>query len=77
MSMLAAGLLLPLSVFAAGAGLLCALRPRKIIRIQQAFYARINWRIEPISMDKEIANTRTMGIFLVVCGAAALFFLFL
>ena len=46
-------------------GLFVALRPEKTIEIQQKFYAKINWRIEPISMSKEIRNTRLMGLFLV------------
>ncbi len=35
------------------------------IEIQRRFYERINWRIEPISMQKEIQNTRIMGLFLI------------
>jgi len=46
-------------------GLFVALRPQKTIEIQQKFYAKINWRIEPISMSKEVRNTRLMGLFLV------------
>lgn len=51
-------------------GLFVALRPQKTIEIQQKFYAKINWRIEPISMPKEIRNTRLMGLFLVVLSIA-------
>jgi hypothetical protein len=40
--------------------------PQKIIEIQKQFYALINWRMEPISMPKEIRNTKFMGLFLVL-----------
>ena len=45
-------------------GLLIYLNPQKIIVIQKKFYTLINWNIEPISMSKEVRNTRLMGLFL-------------
>lgn len=48
------------------AGLLLAAKPRLAIELQKIFYAKINWRMEPISMEKEIRNTRIMGIFLII-----------
>lgn len=39
-------------------------KPELTIEIQRKFYEKINWRIEPISMAKEIRNTKIMGIFL-------------
>jgi hypothetical protein len=50
------------------AGLFLFLKPDRAIDIQKRFYEKINWRIEPISMEKEVRNTRIMGLFLV--GAA-------
>lgn len=47
-------------------GILIYRFPLQVIRLQQQFYARINWRMEPISMDKEIRNTRLMGFFLLM-----------
>jgi hypothetical protein len=47
-------------------GFLLFLNPALAIEIQRRFYERINWRIEPISMQREIRNTRIMGLFLVV-----------
>lgn len=47
-------------------GLFIFFKPELTIEIQRKFYERINWRIEPISMQKEIRNTKIMGIFLVV-----------
>ncbi|MFC1646284.1 hypothetical protein ACFL2Y_03795 [Candidatus Omnitrophota bacterium] len=43
-------------------GLICFLNPDLAIKIQKKFYERINWRIEPIDMAKEIRNTRIMGL---------------
>ena len=57
-------------------GALVAWKPRKTIEIQIALYRPFNWKLEPISMEKEIRNTRIMGIALLVVGAAAAFFLF-
>jgi hypothetical protein len=51
-------------------GLWLVRKPSSAIRMQKDFYARINWKIEPISMAKEIRNTRIMGLLL---AALALF----
>ncbi len=40
--------------------------PQDAILLQKKFYALINWRMEPISMSKEIRNTRLMGLFLII-----------
>ena len=47
-------------------GLFVFFKPILTIEIQKKFYEKINWRIEPISMQKEIRNTKIMGIFLAV-----------
>lgn len=52
-------------------GLFLFLKPALAIEIQKRFYAKINWNIEPISMPKEIRNTRIMGLFLILLGAGA------
>jgi len=54
------------------AGLFIFFNPALVIEIQRKFYEKINWRIEPISMKKEIRNTRIMGLFLAVIGVLAL-----
>ncbi len=46
-------------------GLFVFFKPTLTIEIQKKFYEKINWRIEPISMQKEIRNTKIMGIFLI------------
>ena len=47
-------------------GLGMFLKPADTIEIQRRFYLKINWRIEPVSMPKEIRNTKLMGIFMIV-----------
>ena len=56
-------------------GIFLWLRPATAIELQRRFYARINWRIEPISMEKEIRNTRMMGLFLTVTVITGLIYL--
>ncbi len=46
-------------------GAVLIFKPALVIELQRSFYLLINWRIEPISMAKEIRNTRLMGVFLV------------
>ncbi len=53
------------------AGAVCLRWPRKVIAFQQRFYSWINWRMEPISMSKEIRNTRLMGLALVLLSVSA------
>ena len=58
-----------LSVLAIGGlavGIFCFFRPESAIELQRRFYLTINWRIEPVSWEKEVRNTRAMGLFLVV-----------
>jgi uncharacterized membrane protein YidH (DUF202 family) len=49
-------------------GLFLFLKPSSAIELQKKFYEKINWRIEPVSMPKEIRNTRVMGLFLVLAA---------
>lgn len=48
-------------------------KPILAIKTQQRFYAKINWKMEPISMEKEIRHTRIMGWLLIVLLVAILF----
>jgi len=63
------GLLIPISILASLFGILIGLflflKPVLSIDIQRKFYEKINWRMEPISMQKEIRNTKIMGLFLI------------
>ena len=63
---------LTIAVIAIITGALIAWKPRKAIDIQIAFYRLINWKLEPISMEKEIRNTRIMGAVVLVAGILAL-----
>ena len=59
-----------LAVVAIGVFLLA--RPSAAIEIQRQFYEKINWRIQPISMAKEIGNTRLMGVFLIAAAVGTI-----
>lgn len=58
-------------------GVMVAWKPKKVIDIQIAFYRLINWKIEPVSMEKEITNTRIMGASVLILGAIALIYILL
>ena len=53
-------------------GGLVAWKPKKVIETQIALYRPFNWKIEPISMEKEIRNTRIMGLVVLVLGILSL-----
>lgn len=53
------------------AGYLCIKKPLNVIRFQQTFYEKINWRLEPIDLKKEIKNTQIMGAILVALSIVA------
>jgi hypothetical protein len=53
-------------------GLFLIIMPAGAIEIQRRFYASINWKIEPISQEKELRNTRLMGVFLIAVVILAL-----
>ncbi|MFH1996899.1 MAG: hypothetical protein ABIJ27_07925 [Candidatus Omnitrophota bacterium] len=56
-------------------GVWLAWKPRKAIAMQIAFYRMINWKLEPVSMEKEIRNTRVMGAALLLAGIASAVYL--
>lgn len=47
-------------------GLFFFFKPASAIELQRKFYEKINWRIEPIDMQKEIKNTRIMGLVVII-----------
>ena len=53
-------------VISAALGVFVFLKPEMTIELQRRFYVLINWRMEPISMSKEIRNTRSMGMILII-----------
>lgn len=62
-------------VISAVFGALLAWKPKEIIDIQIAFYRPFNWKLEPISMKKEIRNMRIAGSVIVI--AAVISFVYL
>ena len=68
---------LTIAVAATLFGGLIALKPRKTIDIQIALYRPFNWKIEPISMEKEIRNTRIMGLTVFILGILSLLYIVL
>jgi hypothetical protein len=57
-------------------GVFLMINPSLAIEIQRRFYARLNWRIEPISLKKELRNTRIMGFLLIILSGATALLLF-
>lgn len=57
-------------------GLFLFFKPELSIQIQKRFYEKINWLIEPVSLVKEIRNTKIMGLVLTVaCLSGLIYFL--
>jgi hypothetical protein len=56
----------PVYVFCLLLGFLLFLRPAQALEIQRRFYFSINWRVEPVSVERELRMTRLMGIFMIV-----------
>lgn len=66
---------LTVAVIATIFGALVAWKPKKTIDMQIALYRPFNWKIEPISMEKEIRNTRIMGLAVLTLGIIALVYI--
>jgi hypothetical protein len=64
MTYLASLVLFLFSLAGIGAGVFLFVKPLGAIEMQRRFYEKINWRIEPISVPKEIRNTKIMGLIL-------------
>ncbi len=58
-------------IIGCGLGVFVFLKPQKVIDLQIRFYALINWKLTPISMEKEIRNTRMMGFILILFALGA------
>ena len=56
------------AVFSLALGLWLIQKPRKAIELQIGFYRLINWKMEPLDWEREILNTRIMGVTAVLCG---------
>jgi len=66
-----------ISVLSLVLGFFIFLKPHQTIELQKKFYEKINWRMEPISLPKEIRNTKAMGAFLIILVFVSWFLFFL
>ncbi len=66
-----------MAIIAVALGALIAWMPRRVIDMQIAFYRLINWKMEPISMEKEIRNTRLMGMTVLILGVFSFIYIWL
>jgi len=64
-----------LSVDSILVGVFLFFKPSRAIELQRRFYEKINWRMEPINLKKEIRNTKTMGLIAIAVGVTALIYL--
>ena len=69
-------LLLCISLLGIIAGLLSISKPMLVIKLQQRFYSKINWRIEPISFEREVRNTKIMGYFSLIISCLIVLLIF-
>ena len=58
-------------------GALIAWKPKKTIDTQIAIYRKINWKMEPVSMKKEMRNTQIMGLTVLIFGVISLVYFML
>jgi len=58
-------------------GSLSIYKPMRVIELQQRFYSKINWRIEPISLERELHNTKIMGYFSFIVSCLIIILVFL
>ena len=57
-------------------GVLSAARPDRSIALYQWIMERINWKVVPIDMPREVRNTRIEGFALMALGLAICFISF-
>jgi len=60
------GLLVLLFLVSFVLGIFLIAKPEAALELQRRFYEKINWRLIPISLAKEIRNTRIMGWLLLI-----------
>ncbi len=68
-------ILISFYIIGLGIGIFMIINPALTLEIQRRFYAKINWKIEFISMSKEIRNTQIMGWFLIIFLIVTLVFI--
>ena len=68
-------MILVLPIISLSLGIFMLRKPKLAIEIQRRFYAKINWKIEPVSIQKEIRNTKLMGSFLIMLSLSMIIYL--
>ena len=68
-------ILLMLAAISLGVGVLYSSRPELAIEWQRRAYAAFNWRLEPISLEKELRNMKVMGRILIVISMATIIYI--
>jgi len=71
------GFIILMSLISVIFGALLIFRPARVIAFQIKFYEFINWRIEPVSMQKELRNTRIMGGLLTAISLISIIYVFI
>jgi hypothetical protein len=56
-------------------GSLLFFKPSRAIELQRRFYEKINWRMEPINLPRELKSTKFMGLLLFVVGIATVVYI--
>lgn len=59
-----------IAAFSMVTGPLFALLPKKTVEFQIALFRMISWKLEPMSWEREVQNTRRMGILILFLGIA-------
>ncbi|UCG35295.1 MAG: hypothetical protein JSW17_00405 [Candidatus Omnitrophota bacterium] len=67
--------LILLAIVSLGVGILYSSRPEVAIEWQRRAYEACNWRLEPISLEKELRNMKNMGKFLVLLSMATIVYI--
>ena len=54
-------------------GVMLIFKTSLMIELQRVLYAQMNWKIEPISLPKELRTLRAMGLCMIIFLAVILF----
>lgn len=53
------------------AGVVMVVGPQSMVNFQIAVYRSFQWKLEPLNPQREIRNTRWLGLLAVLCGVAS------
>jgi hypothetical protein len=71
---LATTILILIALAAVVMGVFLFVKPHATLAIQKRFYEKINWRIEPVSLTREVRNTKIMGLLLLGISLGAIIY---